>query len=63
MHVVFMVDGEIKHEAQMDAVPRVGENVWLRSTRGNPIDCAPGKVTAVDWCGSARVELRISTGR
>lgn len=63
MHVVFMSDGEIKHEAQMDAVPRIGEKVWLRSTRGKPTDFAPGKVTAVDWYGSERVEIRISTGR
>ena len=63
MHVVFMVEGEVKHEAEMDAVPRVGEKMWFRSTRGKPIDCAPGKVTAVDWYGSERVELRISTGR
>jgi hypothetical protein len=63
MHVVFMVDGEIKHEAKMDAVPRIGEKIWFRSTRGKLTDYAPGKVTAVDWYGSDRVELRISTGR
>ncbi len=62
MKVVFMVNGEIKHEAEMDAVPRVKEKVWFRSTRGELTDYVPATVTAVDWHGSSYVELRLSTG-
>ena len=40
---------------------RVSIDFWFRSTRGKLTDYAPGKVTAVDWFGSERVELRIST--
>jgi hypothetical protein len=63
MLVTFMVDGMIEKEAEMDAVPRVGETVWLNLTRATRTTYEPGKVTAVDWHGSDRAELRISTGR
>lgn len=61
MLVTFMVDGEVKHEAEMDAVPRVGERVWFRSTRGERADYTPAVVTAVDWHVGRCVELRLST--
>lgn len=61
MLVTFMVDGEIEQESDMDAVPRVGETVWLSLTRRGRTEYTPTKVTAVDWHGSDRAELRLST--
>lgn len=63
MLVTFMIDGVIEHEAEMDAVPRTGETVWFNLLREGRKVYTPGKVTAVDWHGSERAELRISTGR
>lgn len=63
MLVTFMVDGEIEMERDMDAVPRSGETVWLTLVREGRREYAPAKVTAVDWHGADRAELRLSTSR
>ena len=63
MQVTYMVDGVIESEAEMDAVPRVGEKVWLHLTRAGRKEYTPAKVTAVDWHGHDRAEVRLSTSR
>lgn len=63
MQVTYMVDGEIESEAEMDAVPRTGEKVWLTLTRNGRQQYQPAFVTAVDWHGHTRAEIRLSTSR
>ncbi len=63
MQVTFMVDGVIEQETEMDAVPRIGETVWFNLLRDGRKVYTPGKVTAVDWHGGERAELRVSTDR
>ena len=62
MRVVFRVDGQIEKEADMDAIPRTGEKVYLTLERFGKTQYYPLVVASVEW-HEPYVELHFSTGR
>ncbi len=62
MQTIFMVDGEVVRERNMDAIPRRGETVWFNIRKFGRERNIPLPVASVTWFDD-RVELRFTTGR